>query len=79
MRLRSEKRVLEKEECCHKYKAVFTESNCPLGFVISINGERKVYPLNEEVEITEPEYLMLKLINKGRKILPQLDYDPFED
>jgi hypothetical protein len=78
--MRSDKRVMSLEECCHPFRVTFTkeQANMEGGVFQSINGNRTVFPLNKEIELTESQGTVFKNINKVRYFLPEYDYDPFE-
>jgi len=73
--------VMDLEECCHGFRVTFTkdQANVQDGVYQCINGNRKIFPLNQEVELTESEWLNFKQINKVRKLLPEYEYNPFAD
>jgi hypothetical protein len=78
--MKSDKRVMDLEECCHRYLVTFTEkeANVEGGVFQSINGVRNTFPLNKEIELTEAQWAAFKDINKVRHFLPEYDYNPFE-
>lgn len=79
--MKSDKQVLDLEQCCHRFKVTFTkeQANVEGGVFQSINGVRKIFPLNEEIELTEQEWACFKNVNKVRHFLPENDYNPFEN
>jgi len=79
--MRSDKRVMSLEECCHRYRVMFTkeQANVEGGVFQSINGNKVIFPLDVEVELTEAQWAGFKNINKTRHFLPEYDYNPFKD
>ena len=78
-RKKSNKKVLSLEESCHKYRCVFVLPNVDNQVMVSVNCVPKYYPLNQEVEVEESHWHILKDINKVRKLFVEPYYNPFED
>jgi len=77
-RMRSNKKVLELEECCHPFKVTFIQGNCDKGVFVGVGDNNYFYPLNEEVEISREAWMILRDVNKVRGFYVQNTYDPFK-
>lgn len=76
--MKSDKKVLELEECCHKFKTTFIVGNCDQGVFVGVGDKNYFYPLNEEVEIPKEVWLILRDVNKIRGFYKPVIYDPFK-
>lgn len=77
--MKSSKRVLELEECCHKFKTTFIKGNCDRGVFVGVGDNNYFYPLNEEVEVTRDAWFVLRDVNKVRGFYVPISYDPFKE
>lgn len=80
-RMRSNKRVMDLEECCHPFTITFINGNCDKGVMIGINDSVHYYPLNKPVEVDEKDFFVLKDINRIRNFYNEEEYhyDPFAE
>lgn len=76
--MKSEKRVLTLEECCHPFKATFVVGNCDRGVFVGVGDKNYFYPLNQEVEVDREAWLILRDVNKVRGFYKPVVYDPFK-
>ena len=77
-RMKSNKKVLELEECCHPFKTTFINGNCDKGVFVGVGDNNYFYPLNEEVEVAKEAWSILRDVNKVRKFYEPVNYDPFK-
>lgn len=75
--MRSTKKVLELEECCHPFKVTFVKGNCDKGVFVGVGDNNYYYPLNQEVEVCRDAWYVLRDINKVRQFYKEVTYDPF--
>lgn len=76
--MKSSKKVLELDECCHPFRTTFIVSNCDRGVVVGVNDTNYFYPLNEEVEVCREAWMILRDVNKIRGFYKPVIYDPFK-
>jgi len=77
-RMRSSKRVLDLDECCHPFKTTFIQGNCDRGVFVGVGDTNYFYPLNHEVEIDKAAWSILREVNKVRGFYIPNFYDPFK-
>ena len=77
-RMRSSKKVLELDECCHPFRATFIQGNCDRGIFVGVGDKNYYYPLNKEVEVEKEAWLILRDVNKVRGFYVPQNYDPFK-
>ena len=77
--MKSSKRVLDLEECCHKFRTTFIKGNCDKGVFVSVGDDSHFYELNKEVELSEPDWGVLRDVNKVRGFYVPTNYDPFKE
>jgi hypothetical protein len=77
-RMKSDKKVLTLEECCHPFKTTFIVGNCDRGVFVGVGDNDYFYPLNQEVEVAEEAWGILRDVNKVRGFYVPVSYDPFK-
>ena len=76
--MKSSKKVLELDECCHPFRTVFVQGNCDRGVFVGVGDNNYFYPLNEEVEISREAWMILRDVNNVRGFYKAVIYDPFK-